>query len=441
VSFVNNNSDGANDSPRMHEKTLPWPCQYCRHRSSNKDELERHVNAWHYGHISWSCANLNGWQAAFPGSVANRSSDLCCYCGEVFQRSGPGVLTKQDWQDRTAHLHKSHKFECCDRTKRFLLVSQFRDHLKDSHDAIIGNWTEKLVDACVVKVATQDTYQNTQYNETVATIFQEEGQPGSAWDIPFGTIDVKDHMLDKFGAVLVGIEPPGCPRDVVQYVRLRRLLERKYSNKLLLEVFLKKMEVTSNPAFLEITNAKKDLERGLAVLEAGLERARLACWKQGFDLDFVGEFIPTQKPNQENKEGCCEQLAIMGSEILHNQGAQTRSTKRGRINCWLLHNLISSPEESTRHRNYLRNGQIMSDAQWARLVVQFWLIDEAAVGVESRSSSTNGAMGSDEIWHSDKVLIEDFPLRRRRELDSGDESSDILEPRKKARISLTIDCV
>ena len=83
----------------------------------------------------------------------------------------------------------------------------------------------------------------------------------------------------------------------------------------------------------------------------------------------------------------------------------------------------------------------MSDAQWARLVVQFWLVDEAAVGVESRSSSTNGAMGSDEIWHSDKVLVEDFPLRRRRELDSGDESSDILEPRKKARISLTIDCV
>jgi hypothetical protein len=50
-------------------------------------------------------------------------------------------------------------------------------------------------------------------------------------------------------------------------------------------------------------------------------------------------------------------------------------------------------------------------------------------------------MGTDEIWHSDKVLLEDFQLRRRRELDYGDESSDILEPRKKARFSPTIDCV
>ncbi|KAE9380702.1 hypothetical protein N431DRAFT_324530 [Stipitochalara longipes BDJ] len=426
---------------KVHEETLPWPCQYCRHRSSNNDELELHVDAWHYGHISWSCANMNGWQAAFPGSVTDRSSDLCCYCGEVFQRSGPGVLTKQDWLDRTAHLRKSHKFECCDRTERFLLVSKFRDHLKNNHDATIGDWTEKLFDACVVKITAEETYQNSQYNETVATIFQEEGRPGSAWEIPFGTIDVKDYILDKYGALLVGIGHSGCPKDVVQYVRLRHLLERKYSNKLLLEVFLKKIEVNSKPAFREITNAKKDLESGLAVLEAGLERARLACWKQGFDLDFVEDFIPSRKPNKEDNEGCCEHLAIMWNEILHDQETHALSTKRGRINCWLLQNLIASPEESARHRAYLQNGQPMGEVQWVRLVLEFWLIDEAAVGVESRSSSTNGAVDSDGRCHSDRVLLEGLSLRRRRELHTDDDSSDILEPRKKARVCVNTDCV
>jgi hypothetical protein len=434
VSNLQLTSNGANTNPRMHEDSLPWPCQYCRHRSFNKAELERHVYAWHHGHVSWSCANLTSWQAAFHGSEADRSSDLCGYCGKIFQKGGPGVLTRQDWLNRIAHLHRSHKFECCDRAERFIDITHFREHFRTRHDAIIGEWTEKLVDACVAnEVISEESYQKSQYNEAVKTILREEAIPGAASEAWFGTIDVKDHMLDKYGAVLVGADPPGSPRELVLYVRLLRIVERKQSNERLLEVFLRKIERSSKFAVQEITKAKNSIERGLVVLKADLERARQACWLEGFDLDFVGDFIPSREAAGEKHEAGCENLAVMWSEVLNGPGDQTGSTKRGRINCWLLQNLIASPEESTRHRSYLQNGQNLGGGLWAQLVLDFWLIDEAAIGVESRSSSTNGAVDSDGLCNSDRVHLEVLPLRKRRELDSDENSSENLEPRKKVK--------
>jgi hypothetical protein len=155
---------------------------------------------------------------------------------------------------------------------------------------------------------------------------------------------------------------------------------------------------------------------------------------QGFDLDFVEDFIPSWKPAEEERGFDCENLAVMWNEVLRDQGVQVRSTKRGRINCWLLQNLIASPEESRRHRSYLPNGQNLGEGQWARLVLEFWLIDEAAIGVESRSSSTNGAVDSDGMCHSDRVRLEVLPLRKRRELGSDDDSLESLEPRKKVKV-------
>ena len=103
---------------------------------------------------------------------------------------------------------------------------------------------------------------------------------------------------------------------------------------------------------------------------ADLERARRSCWMQGFDLDFIEEIFPSCKPFERESVGPCENLAVMWNEIPHEE-VQAWSTKRGRINYWLLQNLIASSKESKRHRSYLQNGEDIDETLWPQLVLLF----------------------------------------------------------------------
>jgi hypothetical protein len=98
--------------------------------------------------------------------------------------------------------------------------------------------------------------------------------------------------------------------------------------------------------------------------------------------------------------------------------------------------MAASPQESKHHRTYLKHGERLDEKQWARLVLKFWLIDEAAVPVETVStwpSSTNGAVDSDGLCHSTRVLLGALPARKRRDFDSDAASLESDEPRKRAK--------
>ena len=128
----------------------------------------------------------------------------------------------------------------------------------------------------------------------------------------------------------------------------------------------------------------------------------------------------------------------MWNEIPH-EVVQAWSTKRGRINNWLLQNLIASSEESKRRRSYLQNGEDLDETQWSQLVLQFRLADEAAIFVESGSSSgsssTNVAVNNDGLCHSARDLQVALALHKRRGLDSESESLESPEPRKRVKVS------
>ena len=53
----------------------------------------------------------------------------------------------------------------------------------------------------------------------------------------------------------------------------------------------------------------------------------------------------------------------------------------------------------------------------ARLVLKYWPIDEAAVRIEERTCSTNGAVDSSGIHHSTRVALETLPTRKRKDID------------------------
>jgi len=76
------------------------------------------------------------------------------------------------------------------------------------------------------------------------------------------------------------------------------------------------------------------------------------------------------------------------------------ATKHDSINMWLLSNLQASSEEKKRRRAFLANSEELNEEQWARLVLKYWLLDEAATCLEDRSESTNGAVNSAGLCHS-----------------------------------------
>jgi hypothetical protein len=138
-----------------YEQDKQYGCAYCRNRFKTKNEAERHHTSIHLRRYSWSCAALSSYAVAFHNSPSRPSeADSCGYCGEEFLRSGisssipighqVAVATEQDWEVRIMDLRKVHKFRECNETKKFFRADHFRQHLKHSHAASSGKWTNML---------------------------------------------------------------------------------------------------------------------------------------------------------------------------------------------------------------------------------------------------------------------------------------------------------
>lgn len=126
----------------MHELEKQYICQFCPHRFKNKNEAERHQNSLHLRKHSWSCAALQGVEAAFHASVSKPNLfDICGYCGIEFAKPA-------NWEERMDHLSNVHKYGECNQQKKFFRADHFRQHLKHSHAGTSGKWANILENAC-----------------------------------------------------------------------------------------------------------------------------------------------------------------------------------------------------------------------------------------------------------------------------------------------------
>jgi hypothetical protein len=141
-----------------------------------------------------------------------------------------------------------------------------------------------------------------------------------------------------------------------------------------------------------------------------LNQLRLVSWKNGFnthDLDYhmsrCRKFGPEPKPAISNGQHLFQKqcFGISGCTLMD-------ATKHDSINMWLLSNLQFSSEEKKRHRAFLANSEELNEEQWARLVLKYWLLDEAATCLEDRPESTNGAVNSAGLCHSARVHFDDL---------------------------------
>lgn len=137
---------------------------YCTQRFRNEYDAECHQNGLHLRKHSWSCTILNDsfdgvfYSSSIVSSADNKYSrlqsrspsssptafDVCGYCGLHFPNE-----PAPDWKARGIHLNGVHHFGQCNRSKKFFRVDHFRRHLKHSHAATIGEWTNELETACI----------------------------------------------------------------------------------------------------------------------------------------------------------------------------------------------------------------------------------------------------------------------------------------------------
>lgn len=128
---------------------MRYECAYCGKHFKNRNEAERHQNSLHVRLQSWSCSLLSTYDRLFYDSKSQKGqADTCGYCGVDFHRTATTKYARypsdEDWDKRITHIQDHHKFRECNTSKKFYRADHFRQHLKHSHAAVLGDWMDKL---------------------------------------------------------------------------------------------------------------------------------------------------------------------------------------------------------------------------------------------------------------------------------------------------------
>ncbi|KAH6672353.1 hypothetical protein B0J14DRAFT_71811 [Halenospora varia] len=133
---------------------------------------------------------------------------------------------------------------------------------------------------------------------------------------------------------------------------------------------------------------------------------RQAAWEAGCSFDNV-DTIWYEEDGFRNKQESTEYYPTLLREDRNlTLEATAWCTQTDRINFWMLQCLASSQEQEALHRAFLSKAsepEALSEKEWARLVLKFWPLDEAAKWAGDRTSSTNGAVDSNGAFHSARV--------------------------------------
>jgi hypothetical protein len=111
-------------------------CTSCYQVFSQRSALNIHERASHF----WSCGKIMTYEAGYFGGQDISSADFCGYCGEMSEKPS-GI----DWARRKEHMKYTHRWNRCDREKKFYQADDFHQHLVDAHHAIPGWWSNMLL--------------------------------------------------------------------------------------------------------------------------------------------------------------------------------------------------------------------------------------------------------------------------------------------------------
>ena len=329
------------------------------------------------------------------------SNDICAFCGQAFP-NGPS----RDWLARDWHLTNVHRFGKCDHAQKHFRSDYFRNHLKYSHAAVIGEWTDLLETACM-KHEPLDEAWNTSLAKTNALA------RGSNYS------QRKLYILDTYHA-LQQYAADAYPDIIVDYISLHNLV-RSFEGQMHLLSCTPSMEPTIViKGSHSLRERARNIEQGKTQighmlklredLEILREEVKKQCTLGAYWLEDIDLFLPPIRcldkddcsnlfrntmtratASRPNHEDVFEIRRItMNAGLLGNW-----LSRHDRINRWILHSLRSDHSQAQLHRSMLVDPKV-DEKNWARLVLKHWFLDEAATGVELQSSLSNGAIDSRE---------------------------------------------
>jgi hypothetical protein len=162
--------------------------------------------------------------------------------------------------------------------------------------------------------------------------------------------------------------------------------------------------------------AIKSLASQVAAIDGEAEALRLSSWNKGHDtqtLDHQLAQCRKMRPGIELASLAAKEADLQehGEKKIPSSGslrpgAGIDANQQDRINLWLLKNLEESSEEKTRRRSFLAAGEDLGEEQWARLVLKYWWLDDAAVVPDDESMSINGAVDSAGKCHPVRVMLQ-----------------------------------
>lgn len=135
---------------------------------------------------------------------------------------------------------------------------------------------------------------------------------------------------------------------------------------------------------------------------------RRECIVAGHSTYEINAFLTTERSSDKNNKMHFEPRtkAPNHQDILESRRHTLESSlldgwtdTRDRINRWMLHTLRTDEAQARLHRSMLVEPDIGEEA-WARLVLKYWNLDEAATGIElrtsfvDRSSRQSGCLGN-----------------------------------------------
>jgi hypothetical protein len=369
-------------------------------------------------------------------------SVTCSFCGD-------SVFSTLD------HLISVHHFAECDPAESFKQKHLFHAHLVSAHSAKIGSWTEKLDTACCCRIPTsvQDIELNADPERTLSQPISAYGDSARGYigskndpvaSRPFGDPKIPEETaaFDFFHALegLIAYMNGSTSKNLVEYIQYHQITETTQAHIRMLSALTLHLNLAEPTVRnLNLQEAQEKSFRHLQSVATQRDEHREACWREGFNVDELDRVLMTSLPQYTTSnmtsdihlQPAPEQQRMSWWDVLHHTSSQNWLTKKDRINSWLLQNLAAQPSEVVQHRKCLQDwlqkrgsSEELSEEEWARLVLKFWALDDAARPCEHADCSTNGAVDSDGACHSARVKFgETLPLPIR----GGDQRLDVVE--------------
>ena len=341
---------------------------------------------------------------------------FCGFCGKRFD-----VIPNVEREALISHLKDEHKFCECNQSKKFYRADHFRQHLKHTHLSCPGKWINMLLEACEIKETLDAGEEN---NASDSVINSKDLPPGGDLNqkserVQNNTRSTTTAMTEYFNTCfnLTNDLLPEFVSFSWHHIAVRHhyvavsLQARFLSFQLgLLDNLAQDQEGSLKSEELSRQRAVKTDE--LLLMRQALRRARKDCKESdlqqifsnldnpldGLSLDIdagpqTSDFsIPSSDTTYEDYRKSHEMFELR-EVILKSNLLGHWTSKRDRVNRWLLHSLLTDDSQAQNHKS-ATSSQDLNEPSWVRMVLQYWFVDEAATGVELASSLSGGAVAS-----------------------------------------------